>query len=132
MSSPALIDKQFNVDTSEIKQLHDARSKLKQTRHSERKRSVSRHGPLEAGLKAKTRKPIQEGNSYAEIHDQLLVQLESAQKLPQNSTYARHRKACLQKALVLLELTRYSFHISVHQSVKTGMIMFLRTMTRVQ
>ena len=111
MSSPDQSDDQHNVKTSEIKQLHDARSKLKQKIHSERKRSVSRHGPLDADLKPKTRKPFQGAESYAKTHDQLLIQLESAQKLPQNSTYARHRKACLQKALVLLELTRYSFHI---------------------
>lgn len=114
------VDQKTEVNDCDIGTLHNARSKIKHKHQASSKRSLSRHGPLNADLKLKTRKPSAENHSYDNQRELLLVQLEAVQELPKNSTYAKHRKACLQKAIVLLELNRCQSQDQCHFHMRRG------------
>ncbi len=107
MSSTDQDDKNTDLSTHDIVQLYQARSKIKHNHQASTKRSLSRHGPLINDLKLKKKNSSAESDSYKDKGEVLLAQLEAVQKLPRNSNYARHRKACLEKAITLLELDRY-------------------------
>lgn len=91
-----------DLSISIANEAYEIRSKIKSKQQGTSKRSLKKRAPL------KTKKGDSPSETVEDKKRQILLeQLEGMQKLPQNSSYARHRKACLQKALTLLELTRY-------------------------
>jgi len=86
----------FSVSADEARAVNQ---RLRKKGASAGKQSIVRRTPLRAGAGRKVRGST---NRRAE----LLSRLEAARELPANSTYARHRKACLEKALQLLDCER--------------------------
>ena len=76
------------------------RTQLRKKRAGAAKQSLTRRAPLRTASTSRTAAGA--GDHRAE----LLAALEAAKRLPQRSAYARHRRACLEKALQLLDLER--------------------------
>ena len=75
---------------------------LKHRRTSRPKGSIERRSPLRLKPRARTQLDLQEEHLAA-----LLKAKEAASRLPKQSAYARHRLACIEKALSLLNMQRY-------------------------
>ena len=76
------------------------RAQLRKKRAGAAKQSLARRAPLRTANTSRTAAGA--GDRRAE----LLAALEAAERLPLRSAYARHRRACLEKALQLLDLER--------------------------
>ena len=76
------------------------RAQLRKKHASAAKQSLTRRVPLRNASTCRTAAGA--GDRRAE----LLAALEAARRLPLRSAYARHRRACLEKALQLLDLER--------------------------
>ena len=74
---------------------------IRQKRVSRQKGSIERRPPLRLKTRARTQLDLQEDHLAA-----LLQAKEAAGSLPKQSSYARHRKACIEKALSLLNMQR--------------------------
>ena len=74
---------------------------LKQRRSAKQKSSIERKAPLKLSIQAKTQIDLQREHLTA-----LLQAKEAASRLPKQSMYARHRMACIEKALFLLQNDR--------------------------
>ena len=81
-----------------------ATPQLQKTRKASSKRTITRKGPLKD--RQKGRRPSTEAEQDREARAAILEAQAAADKLPSNSAYARHRRACLSKALQLLDLCR--------------------------
>ena len=75
---------------------------LKQRRAARQKSSIDRRSLLQVKPRAKTQLDLQ-----GEHLSTLLQAKEAARRLPKQSSYAKHRLACIEKALSLLEIQRY-------------------------
>jgi hypothetical protein len=75
---------------------------LKHRRTAKQKSSIERKSPLGLKPRAKTQLDLQ-----AEKLEALLQAKEATSRLPKQSSYAKHRMACIQKALSLLDMQRY-------------------------
>ena len=74
---------------------------LRKRRTSRQKGSTERRPPLRLKTRAKTQLDLQEEHLAA-----LLQAKDAASCLPKQSAYARHRRACIEKALSLLNMQR--------------------------
>ena len=74
---------------------------LKQRRSAKQKGSIERKAPLKLSIQAKTQIDLQKEHLTA-----LLQAKEATSRLPKQSMYARHRMACIEKALFLLQNDR--------------------------
>lgn len=75
---------------------------LRHRRTAKHKSSIERKSPLGLKPRAKTQLDLQ-----AEKLEALLQAKEAISRLPKQSSYAKHRMACIQKALSLLDMQRY-------------------------
>lgn len=75
-------------------------TQLRKRRASAAKQSLTRRAPLRTTSACRT------AASAGDRRAELLAALEAAERLPLRSAYARHRRACLEKALQLLDLER--------------------------
>lgn len=74
---------------------------VRQRRASRQKGSIEKRLPLRLKPRARTLLDLHEDHLAA-----LLKAKEAASRLPKQSSYARHRMACLEKALSLLNMQR--------------------------
>ena len=74
---------------------------LRQRKACRQKSSLEKRSPLRLKPRAKTQLDLQEEHLSA-----LLQAKEAASRLPKQSSYAKHRMACIEKALSLLNMQR--------------------------
>ena len=82
----------------------DARAigtQLRKKRATAAKQSITRRVPLRTASACK-----EAAGGSSRRHTELLAALDAAKRLPVRSAYARHRRACLEKALQLLDCER--------------------------
>lgn len=83
--------------------LADANHQLRGRKKAASKRSIVRNTPLGVLKKTRSTPKIED---YHNARTMILISQAAVEKLPRNSAYARHRKACLGKALMLLDSQR--------------------------
>lgn len=95
------------TNCGELLSTADARaigSQLRKKRASAGKQSLARGAPLR--INSAYKKVAGAGDRRVE----LLTALDAAKRLPLRSAYARHRRACMEKALQLLDCERCAAH----------------------
>ncbi len=80
-----------------------AASQLQKRRRAAAKRSITKSSPLKDRRKER---PSTQAERDSETRAAILEAQAATDKLPANSAYARHRRACLSKALQLLDMRR--------------------------
>ena len=80
-----------------------AASQLQKRKRATAKRAITRNSPLKDRHKER---PSTQAERDSETRAAILDAQAAAEKLPANSAYARHRRACLSKALQLLDMRR--------------------------
>ena len=99
-------DRDYDADVDSLSHGHVAGSAHRRSLAAS-KRNITHRGPL---LQQAQRSPVH-SRSEALSDDEvkravLLISLEAAKALPRKSAYARHRVACIGKALQLLDIDR--------------------------